>query len=210
VSDCDIFICDQAADKAVLSLPADLAKVWIGLRRLGNKPTRFPAYFTKIGIEPMVKASTRVWPILSIWPDELFTPAEVRSLLNVHDDRPIRLVCENGITRKNVDRVFKRSGPFDGHIFYCSSNPASTRNSGFSYYPVAKFFKGVDSLVLGGGYNSVHEAICYADLKTTAFAVAGGDDQRLRLRKFRAWKRKPGSCADELATLMIQLLRENA
>lgn len=68
---------------------------------------------------------------------------------------------------------------------------------------LAKLFKAADYLVIGGGYNSFHEALSYADMTKTVIINVGGDDQAIRMQKAKDWDRGVGSQAHILARYII-------
>lgn len=203
----DVFICDWSADDFVSSLPEKRARLWVGLKRLGTIPNQFPGHFHIIAMEPDVHADATIWPILSTWPDEVLTRPAVRTLLNINDDRPVILLVENGAYAKHLELVFGHAASLEEHIFRCSNSPFADKLADLTYYPIARLFSGVEKLVLGGGYNSVHEAMSYADLGSTTFINVGGDDQAKRLRLSKTWEKGRGSRAHELALHVAELLR---
>jgi hypothetical protein len=207
VNRCDIFICDWSADDFVLSLPQRHAALWIGLKRLGTIPNQFPQHFHVIGMEPQVAADVVIWPIVGTWKDELLSRDGVRHLLNITDGKPVYIKCENGAYAKHIDPVFSYPMPDGGHIFRSSNSPFADRDTDLSYYPISQLFAGVDGLVLGGGYNSVHEALCHANLETTTFVNVGGDDQARRLRLLKGWEHGRDSHADELALHLYERMQ---
>jgi hypothetical protein len=73
---------------------------------------------------------------------------------------------------------------------------------------VAQYFGCVDKVVVGGGYNSFHEALCFADTKAV-FINVGGDDQALRIKKATRWERPTDSKAHILAKRIIELYMES-
>lgn len=204
----DIFICDWRADKFVDSLPKNMAKLWIGLRRLGAIKSDFPKYYHIIAIEPGVKGEACIWPIISTWRDELLTKKQLAKLLKVKYGRKITLLCENGAYPKHLDAVFNQKVPKEVIAFKCSNSPYSKSRRDFSYYPVAKLFKAADYLVIGGGYNSLHEAHCYSDLSKIAVVNVGGDDQAQRISKIEKWGKKNNSEAEELANYIISCYKK--
>lgn len=204
---CDIFICDWRSDEFVASMPPRLARLWVGLKRLGTNDTSFPRHFHTVGLEPGVPCDVLIWPVLSTWAQDLFSRSQVRDLLNLRDERPIVLCCENGAYPKHLAPVFNYTVTQDAHVFRCSNAPYSIGIADLSYYPIARLFAGVDGLVLGGGYNSVHEALSYASLDSTAFVHVGGDDQKRRLAAFQGWEVGRGSRSHELALHLHNLLR---
>jgi hypothetical protein len=182
--------------------------LWVGLKRLGTIPDEFPDHFHIVGIEPNVAADITVWPIISTWHDDLLSRDEVRSLLNVDDDRPVFLLCENGAYAKHLDPVLSFELHSDGHVFKCSNSPFANEVADISFYPIARLFAGVDGLVLGGGYNSVHEALSHANLEQTKFIFVGGDDQARRMRLSEDWEHGRDSCAHELALHLYQRIQD--
>ena len=158
-------------------------------------------------MEPDVNADATIWPVISTWPDEVLTRPAVRTLLNINDDGPVTLLVENGAYAKHLEPVFGYSASLKGHVFRCSNSPFADALADLTYYPVARLFSGIERLVLGGGYNSVHEAMSYADLSTTTFIKVGGDDQEQRLRLSENWEKGRGSRAHELALYVAALLQ---
>lgn len=199
----DIFICDWRSDDFINSLPRSIAKTWIGLRRLGKMKSTFPDYFHVIAIEPDVKGEICIWPIISVWPDELVSRSQLNKILKVKPDTKVALLCENGAYPKHLSKIFNCRLPEKIKLFKCSNSTYSEETRDLSYYPIAKLFKATDYLVTGGGYNSVHEALSYADLKTTTIIRVGGDDQEWRIKKFKNWKKNKGSQAHILAKYII-------
>lgn len=199
----DIFICDWRADAFVESLPKRFAKTSIGLRRLGKIKSHFPKHYHIIAIEPGVRGDVCIWPIISTWPDELMTKKELRTILKYPVNKRIGLLCENGAYPKHVDKVFKHKPPRGVQVFRISNSPFAEQKKDLSYYPVAKLFKAVDYLVIGGGYNSLHEALSYTDMAKTIIINVGGDDQATRIQKAKDWKRGVGSQAHVLARYIV-------
>jgi hypothetical protein len=62
------------------------------------------------------------------------------------------------------------------------------------------------SLDIGAGYNSVHEALCYAPPERTTMIKVGGDDQAQRLRACGTWELRSQSQADILAAHLMDML----
>lgn len=60
--------------------------------------------------------------------------------------------------------------------------------------------------MIGGGYNSVHEALSYADMEKTKVNFVGGDDQKARIKNMSKWERGRGSQAHVLAEHIVKLL----
>jgi hypothetical protein len=203
--DIDIFICDWRSDDFTDSLPPNIARLWIGLRRLGTMRSRFPEHYHVVAIEPGVKGDACIWPIISVWEDELLSRDDLVTLLGVSPGASIGLLCENGAYPKHVQAVFTQHLPSGTHLVKCSNSPYSEDTRTLSFYPVARLFKAVDYLVIGGGYNSIHEARCYADLGATTVINVGGDDQALRMSKMSRWEKRTGSQADVLARHIAHL-----
>lgn len=204
-TDLDIFICDWRSDEFTNGLPRELAKTWIGLRRLGTMKVTFPSYYHVIAIEPGVKADACIWPVIATWPDELLTRAQLHELLGLDSCVKISLMCENGAYPKHVAAIFGQQVPDGIHAVRSSNSPYADGLRTINYYPVAETFAAADYLVIGAGYNSVHEALSYANLDTTSIIRVGGDDQALRLVKMPRWERGRGSRADELAAHIMDL-----
>lgn len=203
----DIFICDWRSDDYIDSLPKGLSKLWVGLRRLGKMPSPFPSHFHVIAIEPDVKGDTCIWPVINTYSDELKTRHELNITFNLEsNDTPIALLCENGAYKKHTELVFNQVLENGFKIIKCSNSPFSENKRDKSYYPIAEFFKATDFLVIGGGYNSIHEALCYADFNNTRIVEVGGDDQALRMKKLKDWHRKDGSQSHILARYLIGIL----
>lgn len=205
---CDIFICDWSADAFVLGLPRSCARLWVGLKRLGTIPDEFPNYFHVVGIEPNVAADIIIWPIISTWHDDQLSRDEIQNLLNVNDARAIYLLCENGAYPKHLKPVFTFPLQHDGHLFRCSNSPFAGEIADIYYYPIARLFGGIDGLVLGGGYNSVHEALSHAKLEHTTFVRVGGDDQARRMRLSLNWEHGRDSASHELARHLYKLIHD--
>ncbi|MDP3899900.1 MAG: hypothetical protein Q8Q23_02355 [bacterium] len=199
----DIFICDWRSDSFTDSLPKNLTKTWIGIRRLGKIKSTFPKHYHVIAIEPEVKGDVCIWPIINTWPDELVTKRELKSLLKVKGDKKIGLLCENGAYPKHLDKVFNNNLPKDVLKFKISNSPFSENDRDLSYYPVASLFKAADYIIIGGGYNSFHEALSYANMDNTKVINVGGDDQAIRIKKFTEWPKGRGSQAHVLAKYII-------
>jgi hypothetical protein len=202
----DIFICDWLADDFVFDLPQNLAKVWVGLRRLGKIKSTFPNYFYVVAMELGVEGDICIWPIISTWEDELLTKEELHQLLHVPTGKPIGLLCENGAYPKHLDKVFSEKLPSNLKVFCSSNSPFAEGRRDINYYPIAKLFKAADYLVIGGGYNSVHEALSYADMEKTKVNFVGGDDQKARIKNMSKWERGRGSQAHVLAEHIVKLL----
>lgn len=202
-SNVDIFICDWRADSFTAELPNHYAKTWIGLKRLGKMKASFPGHYHVISIEPDVKGDYCIWPIISTWPDELVSKRELKNILGFKENKKVGLLCENGAYPKHVDTVFKTRLPKDVKIFKISNSPFSDQSRNLSYHPVARLFKATDYLVIGGGYNSFHEALSYANMDNTVVINVGGDDQAIRIKKAYNWPQGKGSQAHTLATYII-------
>lgn len=198
----DILICDWRSDPFINSLPKKLSKTWIGLRRLGKIKSTFPKYFHVIAIEPGVVGDVCVWPIINTWPDELVSRRRLKNILKFKGDNKIGLLCENGAYPKHVNRIFRRKLPENTKVFRISNSPFA-ENKDLSYYPVAKLFKAADYLVIGGGYNSFHEALSYADMANTTIINVGGDDQAIRIKNLKKFEQGIGSQAHILAKYII-------
>ncbi len=201
----DIFICDWRADDFVESLPRQSVRTWIGLRRLGKTKAIFPRHFHVVAIEPAVEGDVSIWPIIVTWPDELLSRDDLADLVGVASKAKTALLCENGAYRRHVSTIFHQPVPENLQIIRCSNSPYSRHERDLDYYPAAKLFRAVDYLVIGAGYNSVHEAMCYADLARTAIVKVGGDDQALRLAKMSKWERRKGPRTDELAVHLMNV-----
>jgi len=202
----DVFICDWLADDFVFNLSRDLAKLWIGLRRLGKIKSTFPDYFHIVAMEPGVEGDVCIWPIVSTWEDELLTREELHQLLHVPIDKPVGLLCENGAYPKHLDKVFNEKLPGNLTVFRSSNSPFAEGRRDIDYYPIARLFKAADYLVIGGGYNSVHEALSYANMEKTKINFVGGDDQKMRIKNMNKWERRRGSQAHVLAEHIVKLL----
>lgn len=203
-SNIDIFICDWRADDFVDSLSKDLAKFWVGIRRLGKMKVTFPEFFYLVAIEPDVKGDICIYPIISTYPDDLKNRQEFNAILGTNDEKPIALLCENGAYPKHVQKIFNEQVEGKYKVLKSSNTSFSETDRDISYYPIAELFQATDYLVIGGGYNSVHEAMCYADLSNTKVINVGGDDQQLRIKKFVKWERKPSSEAHTLAKHLVE------
>lgn len=205
----DIFICDWRADNFTDSLPKKLAKTWVGIRRLGKMKAAFPDYYHVIAIEPGVEGDICIWPIISTWPDELTSKRKLKSVLGIKEDKGIGLLCENGAYAKHILRVFRHRLPKDVLKFRLSNSPFSEKDRDISYYPAARLFRAADYLVIGGGYNSFHEALSYANMSKTTIINVGGDDQALRIKNSEKWERRKGSQAHVLAKHIVDYHLKN-
>lgn len=199
----DIFICDWRSDLFTESLRRSFAKTWIGLRRLGKMKASFPAHYYIVVVEPGVRGDICIWPIINTWPDELVSRSRLCRILKYKGSKKIGLLCENGAYPKHLDRVFGKSLPRNVMTFKISNSPFSDGKRDLSYYPVAKLFSATDYLVIGGGYNSVHEALSYANLRKTSIINVGGDDQAIRMQKLGEWEQGRGSQAHVLARHIV-------
>lgn len=123
----------------------------------------------------------------------------MKNILKFGGDKKIGLLCENGAYPKHVDRVFNKKLPQNVCVFKISNSPFAQKKKDISYYPVAKLFKVTDYLVIGGGYNSFHEALSYANMDKTTIVNVGGDDQAIRIKKAKKWSTGKGSQAHILA-----------
>lgn len=205
----DIFICDWRADSFIDSLPKTLAKTWIGLRRLGKIKVTFPKYYHVIAIEPGIKADVCIWPIISTWPDELVTKKKLRHIVVAEPGQRIGLLCENGAYPKHVDRVFTQRLPKGVRSYRTSNSPFAQDKTDLSYYPAARLFRAADYLVIGGGYNSLHEALSYANMDKTTIINVGGDDQALRIKNMKDWETGRGSQACSLANYVVEYYKRH-
>ena len=136
---------------------------------MGTIAGGYPHYFVTIGIEPGVDSDLEIWPVISTFPDEVMSRNEVRSLLNVPAGTRLELRCENGAYQRHLAPVFDgASNSPDVLSLRCSTSPHAVGHADVSYFPVARLFAGVDRLVIGVGYNSVHEALSYATMEQVA------------------------------------------
>jgi hypothetical protein len=205
----DIFICDWQADEFVRSLVPARAGLWVGLARLGTIPRRFPRHFYLIGLEPGVKAHASIWPIISTWPDEILSREEARVILGVEPDRRVALLCENGCFAKHLGPVLDSTAPVGMVRIECSNSPHAADRAGCrDIYPIAPFFAAIDHLVIGAGYNAVHEVRCYLRTATVELIRVGGDDQAARLERQALWPSREGSRAHELAHHLVSVLQD--
>jgi hypothetical protein len=164
----------------------------------------FPEFFYVVAIEPDVIGDVCIYPIISTYPDDLKNRQEFNAILGTNDEKPIALLCENGAYPKHVQKIFNEQVEGKYKVLKSSNTSFSETDRNISYYPIAELFQATDYLVIGGGYNSVHEAMCYADLSNTKVINVGGDDQQLRIKKFVKWERKPSSEAHTLAKHLIE------
>lgn len=199
----DLFICDWRSDEFTDKLRRTMARSWVGLRRLGNMSSTFPDHYHVVAIEPNVRGHQCIWPVISTWPEEILTRKELTDLLNVDPETRIGVLCENGAYPKHIARVFDQELPSDVRVFRCSNSQYAGLTRELNYYPVARLFGSVDYLVIGGGYNSVHEALSYGDLNKTRIVNVGGDDQAMRIKKSKNWERGRGSQAHILAEYLV-------
>lgn len=142
------------------------------------------------------------------WADELLSREAVGSLLNIGNGKSI--YRENGAYAKHLAPVFSYKVPNGSHIRCCSNSPFADGSADISYYPIARLFAGVDGLGLGGGYNSVHEALSLANLGTTTFIRVGSDDQARRICLSREWECGRDSHSRELAVHLYERLRDRS
>jgi hypothetical protein len=205
--DCDAFICDWGPDSFVDSLSHKAATKKFGLRRLGAIKRRFDASYKVFGIEPGVSCDQMIWPILSTYPDEVLSREQARALLNIIDDRPVVLLCENGSYAKHLRPVFEAPTLPNANVLRCSNAPYAMGQIDVSFNPIARLFKAADQLILGAGYNSVHEALSYADLSQVHFIDVGGDDQNKRLGSLSRWESGRHSRSGELAMAIARECR---
>lgn len=206
--DIDIFICDWRADEFVEALPKSLAQFWVGLRRLGTMKSTFPEYYHVIAIEPNVKGDICIYPIINTFSDELKTREELNKIVSNNENSQIALLVENGGYPKHFQKIFNEQIEGNYKIVKCSNTTFSETVRDLSYYPIAELFRATDFLVIGGGYNSVHEAMCYANLDKTKIINVGGDDQALRIKKFKKWERKTSSESHTLALHIIEKFKQ--
>jgi hypothetical protein len=203
----EIFICDWRADEFVYSLLQKQAKLWVGLVRIGRIPRRFPRYFHLVGLEPGVSAHEFIWPIITTWQDEILNRHEVEKILKVDPGKTIALLCENGCFRKHLPPVLDADLPLGVCRIECSNSPhAVGRSECRDIYPVAPLFGAIDYLVIGGGYNALHEARCYARNTNVKIVHVGGDDQAIRIARHREWPDRQTSQADNLARHLVSLV----
>lgn len=204
----DVFICDWRSDEYTDNLPTSLAKLWIGLRRLGTIPSDFPLHYHIIAIEPTVKGDALFYPIINTYPDEIKDRQFLLEYLGLQaDNQPIAILGENGAYPKHIETIFEHDLGIDNLlVFKSSNNEIAAKQRNINYYPLAELFKAVDYLVIGGGYNSVHEAMCYANLEKTKIIFVGGDDQKQRIKKVNKWQRKQEPENHKMANYIIQKL----
>lgn len=206
----DIFICDWKVDGFVESLPHNYARLWVGLRRLGRIPSAFPRRFFVVAVEPSVRGDLCIWPVISTWKDELVSEAEFRAITRTESGAKVALLCENGCYEKHPTMVLREDLIGDGHIgVRCSNSPYARRLRDLDYWPIARLFPHAARLVIGGGYNSIHEAICFSSPERLVTIHVGGDDQALRLKKYTDWwELSPGdSRGEELASILAGELK---
>jgi hypothetical protein len=207
----DIFLCDWQADEFVHSLARERAGIWAGLVRLGTIPRRFPPHFYLVGLEPGVRAHVSIWPIIATWPDEILNRDEVCAVLGVDSSCRIALLCENGCFEKHLPPVLDfELSPEMTRIECSNSLHAASRANCRDIYPVAPLFGAIDHLVIGAGYNAVHEVRCYVRTATVELIRVGGDDQAARLARQAQWPARDGSRADELARHLVSILENGA
>lgn len=200
----DIFVCDWKSDSYVESLPATFAKLWVGLRRMGTIPSRFPRHFMTVAIEPRVRGDVTVWPIISTFRDELASFEEFMEITAA--DGPVTLLCENGAFPSHPQKVFSAwERCTEGTVLKCSNSPHAASSCDLNYWPIARLFPHAHRILVGGGYNSIHECLAYASLDRFAAVRVGGDDQARRIRYYREWADEcPGdSEATRLARLLV-------
>lgn len=204
----DIFISDWRTDEFINSLPQSIAKVWIALNRLTTDHFTFPAYYKKIAIEPGVEGDRLFYPIINTYPDELKTRNFLFNLIGEKEGgREIAIYGENGVTEHHVDTVFQYNLEVGNVIIIKSTNnPYSKRKHDINYYPLAELFSATDYLVIGAGYNSVHEALCYADLEKTKMLQVNEKDQPLRINQMNTWERKREPENHLFAQYMVSLI----
>ncbi len=203
----DIFICDWKADEFVESLQSSYSTIWIGLRRLGTIKSMFPEHFFVIAIEPTVPGDVTIWPILLTWRNELRPREELLRLVGVGKKQKIALLCENGAYAKHPPVVLDHRVEAEDYKYVrCSNSSYSTRNRDLDYYPIAQFFGAADHIVIGAGYNSVHEALCYVMQSNLTVLYVGGDDQVRRMQLLDKWREEsPGdSQAGTLARYIME------
>jgi hypothetical protein len=203
----DILICDWKADDFVESLPASYSTAWIGLRRLGKIKSTFHKRFHIVAVEPTVSGDACIWPILLTWQDELRPRDELLRLVGAAEGDRVALLCENGAYAKHPPIVLDHridTGGFK-HV-RCSNSPHVAGNRDLDYYPIAQFFAAADHVVVGAGYNSVHEALCYVPPSKLTVLLVGGDDQERRMCRLEEWRQEcPGdSQAGTLARYIIE------
>lgn len=203
-ADVDVLICDWKSDSFIESLPANYARLWIGLRRLGRIPSTFPKRFLTVAVEPGVRGDCLIWPIISTWRDELANRAEFHAITGTSEGSRVALLCENGCYERHPGQVLRSELIGEGLTgVMCSNSPHAKGLRDLDYWPVARLFPHAERIVIGAGYNSIHEAICYSKVNSVVAIHVGGDDQRLRLRKFAEWwEQSPGdSQGERLAAL---------
>ena len=207
----DIFICDWRSDEYTDTLPISMAKLWIGLRRLGTIPSKFPSHYHVIAIEPDVKGDALFYPIINTYPDEIKDRNFLLNYLGLQEDnKSIAILGENGAYPKHIKTIFEYDLGIDNLlIFKASNNEIAEKQRNINYYPLAELFKATDYLVIGGGYNSVHEAMCYADLDKTKVVFVGGDDQKQRIKKMQKWGKKEKPENHLMSNYIINLLENH-
>lgn len=205
--DCDAFICDWGPDALVDSLAHKRSTKKFGIKRLGALKRHFDKSYYVFGAEPSVPCDRLIWPILSTYPDEVLSRKNALTLLNIADGRPVVLQVENGSYPKHLRPVFEAPTLPNAHVLRCSNAPYAEDQIDLCFNPIAKLFKAADQLILGAGYNSVHEALSYADLSKVDFIHVGGDDQRKRLACLSGWESGRGSRSDKLAMAILQACR---
>lgn len=203
----DVLVCDWKADEYVESFARDYARLYVGLRRLGKIPSRFPDHYRVVSVEPRVRSETAIWPIISTFRDELATVEEFERIVGTSE--PVTLLCENGAYASHPNRVFSWSDQWDDSVVVrCSNSPHVAESRDLDYWPVARLFPHAHRIVIGAGYNSIHEALAFADLDRVFAIRVGGDDQEQRLRHYRTWadECKRDSASEDLANWILSQL----
>lgn len=184
----DIFICDWKADTFVDSIPTEFASLWVGLRRMGRIASRFPRHFLVVAIEPLVGGDMTLWPIISTWRDELVSEEEFRAITGTGPDERVALLCENGSYASHPKAILQAYPRIEGMTsLKCSNSPFSEAYRDIDFAPIARLFARADCIVVGAGYNSIHECLCFSHPLRFTPILVGGDDQRRRLRHYLQW-----------------------
>lgn len=205
----DIFICDWKSDDFVDSLPTNFATIWVGLRRLGEIRSTFPSRFFVVAIEPEVEGDVLIWPIISTWRDELVTEIEFREITNTTTEQNVALLCENGSYASHPKMILQKHFLMNGMVMIkCSNSQFASAYRDLDYSPIARLFSRAKHIVVGAGYNSIHECLCFSEPSRFTAIRVGGDDQEKRLRFYLDWVEQcPGdSQSHTLASKLIKML----
>jgi hypothetical protein len=110
---------------------------------------------------------SEVGPTLSIWSDEVLSPAEARAELlakagQEDTGKPLMLICHNGIGPAETLDVLRFASSIEGDYQRVVFSQTRLNSTIFDPEPIARYFQGVDHLVAAPGFTSFFEWQTYS------------------------------------------------